>query len=125
MDIVLMLHSLVRYVVLLAAIIGLIKTVFNLVMKKASGTADPILAAIFLGLFDLQALLGILVILLGGLRGPLHPLLMFVALVIAHGIGTAVKRGTGANVNLFRLALYGVPLAIVLFGLLIIGQLRI
>lgn len=125
MDIVLMLHSLVRYIVLLAAIIGLIKAIYNLVVKNASANADPILATIFLGSFDLQTLLGILIILLGGLRGPLHPLLMFVALVIAHVLGSVVKRAAGANINLLRLAFYIVPLAIILFSLLIIGQLRI
>jgi len=125
MDIVLLLHSFVRYIVLLAAGVGLIKTIYNLAMKNASERADSILASIFLGSFDLQTLLGVLIILLGGLRGPLHPLLMFVALVIAHGIGTAVKRGAGVNVNLMRFAFYLVPLAIILFGLLILGQLRI
>lgn len=125
MAIVLMLHSLVRYLVLLAAVIGLIKAIYNWVMKNPSGKADGILAGIFLGSFDLQALLGVLVILLGGLGGPLHPLLMFVALVIAHGFGAAVKRSAAGNVHWLRLAFYFVPLAIVLFGLLIIGQLRI
>lgn len=125
MDIVLMLHSVLRYIVLLAAVIGLLKAIFNLFTKNASTSADSILASIFLGTFDLQALLGILIILLGGLRGPLHPLLMFVALVLAHGFSSVIKRGAEANVKLLRLALYAVPLAIILFGLLIIGQLKI
>ncbi len=125
MDIVLLLHSLVRYLVLLAAVMGLFKALFNLITKNASETVDPILATLFLGLFDLQTILGILIIFLGGLLGPLHPLLMFVALVIAHGLATAVKRGSGENVKLLRLALYAAPLAIILFGLLIIGELRI
>ena len=125
MEFVLSIHSLVRYVVLLAAGIGLIKAVMNLGLKNLSQAADPILATIFLGLFDLQAFLGILVIFLGGLRGPLHPLLMFIALVIAHVIGTSVKRGASANLNWLRLALYSAPLAIILVALLIIDKLKI
>ena len=125
MDIGVQLHSIVRYAVLVAALIGLTKAVISLVQNSASDKTDSILSSTFLWLFDVQAALGVLIILQGGLRGPLHPLLMFVALVIAHVLGSVVKRAAGANINLLRLAFYIVPLAIILFGLLIIGQLRI
>ena len=125
MDIVLLLHLLVRYLVLLAAAIGLLKALYDLVFKIASERADSILATIFLGIFDLQAFLGLLIIFLGGLRGPLHPLLMFIALVTAHGLAAIIKRGAGANLKLLRVALYATPLAIILAALLIINRLRI
>ena len=125
MDIVLWLHSLVRYLVLLGAIIGLLKALFASPSQIASDSSDRIVMVVFLGLLDLQALLGVLVILLGGLRGPLHPLLMVMALVLAHWLGTLVRRAPQTNGRALRLALYGAPLAIILFGLAILGQLRI
>ena len=81
--------------------------------------------ALYIGLFDLQALLGLLVILLGGFGGPLHPLVMFIALVIAHWIQSILRNASPTSANQLRLALYGVPLGIVAFGLAIIGQIPV
>jgi hypothetical protein len=72
-----------------------------------------------------HSLLGILVILLGGLCVPLHPFWMFIALVIAHGFAAAVRRGSWESTRLCRVGLYTVPLVLVLFGLVVVGQLRI
>ena len=125
MDIVLQLHSLVRFLVLLAAVIGLLLVFFSMIAKGANQSATAMLASLFLGLLDLQALLGVLIILLGGLKGPLHPLVMFIALLIAHWLQTVVKRAQDSRVPVLRLVFYAVPLAIILFGLAIIGQLRL
>lgn len=120
MELVLTLHSFVRYFVLLAAGIGVVKTLVNLGMKNSSTSIDPILATVFLGIFDLQTFLGVLIIFLGGLRGPLHPLFMFIALVLAHVLGTSVKKTENVRANLMRLALYAAPLAIILLALWLI-----
>jgi hypothetical protein len=125
MEFVLSLHSLVRFALLLAAIVGLVKALVSIAQKSAMAKIDQTLSAIFVGLFDLQALLGLLVILLGGLKGPLHPILMFVALVIAHWIKMIIQRAEGANVSQLRLALYALPLAIILLGLALIGRLPV
>jgi hypothetical protein len=125
MDLVLLLHSIVRYLVLIAAVLGLIKAVVSAAQKSAGGKADGILSAAFLGLLDLQALLGLLIILLGGLLGPLHPLVMFIALVLAHWLSITIKKAQGPRTAWMRIALFVVPLPLILFGLLIIGQLRI
>lgn len=120
MEFVLGAHSVGRYLVLLAAAIGVIKSLVNLAMRSSGTGADPIIATVFVGLFDVQAFLGVLIILLGGLRGPLHPLFMFIALVLAHVLSTTVKRSNQLPVNILRLALYAAPLAIILLGLWII-----
>ena len=125
MDIVLLLHSLVRYLVLLSAITGLIKALSASLTQSPPDSIDRILTIVFLGLLDLQTLLGILVILLGGLSGPLHPLLMLIALALAHWLGTLVRRAPETTQRSLRLALYGAPLAIILLALAILGQLRI
>ena len=122
MDIVLEIHSLVRFLILLAAIIGIITAVISLVQKKAN-QFDQTIASVFLGLYDLQALLGVLIILLGGLEQALHPIIMIIGLLLAHGLQSMVKRADGSTAALYRLALYIIPLLVILVGLNSIGRL--
>ncbi len=121
MDIALLLHSFVRFVILLIAVIGIIKTLVALLQKSAAAKLDQTLASVFVGLYDLQALLGILIVFLGGLTQAVHPIVMLIGLVVAHGLQTLTKRAGGQQAHLNRLALYVVPLAIILFGLASIG----
>lgn len=123
MNIVLLLHSLVRYALLLVMIVGLLRTIISWARRSPPAQLDQTLAAVFVGLFDLQALLGLLIIFLGGLVGPLHPLLMFIALVFAHWMQSIAKQSTGATVSQVRMAMYVVPLTIILFSLALIGHL--
>lgn len=123
MNIVLLLHSLVRFALLLVMILGLVRAIFSLAKRAEPLPLDQTLAAVFLGLFDLQALVGLLIIFLGGLLGPLHPLLMFIALVIAHWIQSIMRQAQASTASQLRLALYIVPLAIVLFSMALIGHL--
>lgn len=121
--IVLSIHSIVRFVLLLVAIIGLVKAVLALAQKGKADKADQALASAFVGLYDVQALLGILLIFLGVFSQAIHPLVMIVGLIAAHVLQSMSKRGEGQQAGLYRLALYIVPLAIILFGLAIIGRL--
>ncbi len=123
MDIVLLVHSLVRFVVLLIAVVGIVKVLVNLVRKSEPAPSDRAIASAFLGVYDLQVLLGLLIIFLGGLTNALHPVVMFIGVVIAHGLQAMSRRSRGANVHLVRLIFYIVPLAIILVGLAIIGHL--
>ncbi len=123
MDIVtifLTLHSLVRFVILLVALAGLVLAIIALVQKNAPQKIDQTLGSIFLGTFDLQALLGILIIFFGGLIQPVHPIVMFVGMVVGHGIQTMSKRAEGQTTHWYRIALYVIPLAIIIFGFVII-----
>jgi hypothetical protein len=123
MDIVLELHSIVRFLVLLLAIVGIVLALIGLAQKKASAKTDVTVGSIFLGLYDLQMLLGLLVILLGGLTNALHPVVMFIGLVVAHFLQRTTQRAEGANFHMMRLAFYIVPLAIILVGLAAINRL--
>jgi hypothetical protein len=125
MDIVLAVHSIVRFLILLAAVIGIVKALISLVQKAKSDHLDQSVASAFLGLYDLQALLGVLIILLGGLSQAIHPIIMIVGLLLAHALQSMVKRADGSAAAVYRLALYIVPLLIILVGLSSIGHLPI
>ena len=122
MGIVLMLHGLVRFVVLGIAIVGLVKALLGLAQSSATDKYDQMLAVAFVGSYDLQMLLGILIIFLGGLSQAIHPVVMFVGIVAAHGLQSMSKR-EGQQAKLYRLLLFIVPLAIILYGLATIGKL--
>lgn len=125
MDIVLAIHSVVRFLILLAAVVGILKVLVSLVQRAEADRFDQTIASAFLGLYDLQALLGILIILLGGLSQAIHPIVMIAGLILAHGLQSMVKRAAGSTAAVYRLALYVVPLLIILVGLSIIGHLPV
>ena len=123
MDIVLLLHSLVRFVILLVAVVGVIKVLIVLVQKSKPDQIDQMLASVFTGLYDLQVLLGLLLILLGGLSQAIHPIVMFIGVLLAHGLQVMTKRAEGTRATMYRLALFIVPLVVILVGLATIGHL--
>jgi len=123
MDIVLVLHSLVRFVILLVAVVGIIKVLMALVQKTKPDQIDRTLASAFTGLYDLQVLTGLLLILLGGLSQAIHPIVMFVGVLAAHGLQAMSKRAEGTRATMYRLALFIVPLVVILVGLATIGHL--
>ncbi len=125
MNIVLEIHSIVRFAVLLLAIVGIVLSVIALIQRKAPAKTDQTVGSIFLGLYDLQMLLGLLIILLGGLTNALHPVVMFVGLVVAHGVQSMSRRAEGMNLHTMRLVLYVLPLAIILVGLAAISRLPV
>ncbi len=120
MDQILQIHSLVRFLILLVAVAGIIKTLAALLMKAKAERIDQVLASTFLGLYDVQALLGLLVIFLGGLSQALHPVVMIVGLAAAHGLQSMTRRATESQIHVRRLALYIVPLVIILIGLAVL-----
>ncbi len=125
MDIVLLLHSLVRFVILLVAVVGIVKVLITLVQKSQPDQIDQTLASAFTGLYDLQVLLGLLLILLGGLTQAVHPIVMFIGVVLAHGLQNMTKRAEGSNAAMYRLALFVIPLIVILVGLATIGHLPV
>ncbi len=125
MDIVLFIHGLVRFVILAIALVGIVKALLSLAQKSAPVKLDQTLAAAFLGLYDLQVLIGLLIILLGGLTNVIHPIVMFVGVALAHGLQMMTKRAQGANVSLYRLAFYIAPLLVILIGLAAISHLPV
>ena len=125
MDIVSLIHSLARFIILLIALIGIVKALASLAQKRAPDKLDQSLASAFLGLYDLQVLIGLLIILLGGLTNVIHPLVMFAGVALAHGLQAMTKRAEGANAPLYRLAFYIAPLLVILVGLATISHLPV
>lgn len=123
MDIVLLIHALVRFLLLIVALVGVIYTLVGLFQQRAPVQMDQTLGSVFVGVYDLQMLLGLLIILLGGLTQAIHPVVMFIGLVVAHGLQTMTRRAQGPQVWPMRLALYIAPLVIILVGLASIGRL--
>jgi len=91
MDILLMLHSIVRWLIVVVGVVALVKFIIGLVQKSAFGNMDRGLSSGFSGLMDLQVTLGLLYFLItgfGGLGFPLyrieHAVTMFIAVGVAH-----------------------------------------
>ncbi len=91
MDIVLAIHSLVRWVILLVAVVAIVKFALGWLRRAQGDRMDRGLMSGFSGLMDLQALLGLIVLVGGGLTGvgfPFyrieHTVTMIVAVVVAH-----------------------------------------
>jgi hypothetical protein len=129
MEVLLQIHSVVRWLALAAAVAVLGKFAAGLVRRSAFSRADRVLGAVYAGVLDAQALLG--VILLGGriVRDDelppagyiLHALVMFFAVAAAH---QTARWREAADARRFRngLIAYSLSLALVLLGLVVIVQ---
>jgi uncharacterized membrane protein YphA (DoxX/SURF4 family) len=91
MDILLMTHSGLRWLVLLMAAVAVVKFALGWLQDGEFKGMDRGLASAFSGLMDLQALLGIIFLLWSGFSGtgfPLyrieHGMIMILAAVVAH-----------------------------------------
>jgi uncharacterized membrane protein YphA (DoxX/SURF4 family) len=91
MNILLTVHSWLRWLILLIAVVAAVKFLVGWLSKSAFQGMDRGLMAGFSGLMDLQATLGVILLLGGGFSGtgfPLyrlaHGLIMILAAVVAH-----------------------------------------
>ena len=130
-------HSYLRWLVLLAGVLAIVKMTRGYSSASAYGPADRRYSAIFVGLFDLQFLLGL--ILYG--TSPLtrsamqnmsvamqdshtrffvaeHPMMMFVALCVAHGSSIWSRKATVDRTKFMRASLgFSLALGLVLAGI--------
>jgi hypothetical protein len=86
-----MLHSVLRWVIVIFAVVAGLKFLIGWVGNGAYSRIDRMLAAIYSGLIDLQVLIGIIFFIWTGLTGagfPLvrweHAIVMVLAAVVAH-----------------------------------------
>ena len=104
--IIFMLHSWVRWIIVLVGIIAAVKFAYGWLKKASPAKMDRGLMSGFSGMIDLQVLLGIIVILGMGLDQPYrieHAITMIIAAVIAH-LPMRWKKDESANAlrnNLF------------------------
>ena len=91
MNILFMLHAVLRWIILLVAVIAIIKFLLGWLQGGQFKGMDRGLMSGFSGLMDLQATLGIILLLWSGFAGEgfpmvriLHGVIMIIAAVVAH-----------------------------------------
>ena len=121
MDALFAAHSGTRYLVLLVAVIALLWFVWGLGTNRAFSRPAPTIFTVFVALLDLQALMGI-VLVIGGHRPPGiwgHVALMILAVTLAHSMKRSTRRSTGYGRPLLGVA---GALALIVVGILAIGR---
>ena len=121
MDALFAAHSGTRYLVLLAGLVALLWFVWGLGTNRPFARPAPAMFAVFVGLLDLQALMGI-VLLIGGHRPPGiwgHVACMVLALALANSMKKASRRSTGYGRPLLGVA---GALALIVVGILAIAR---
>ncbi|HET7275138.1 MAG TPA: hypothetical protein VFI91_08140 [Longimicrobiaceae bacterium] len=119
-------HSGIRYLVLLAGVIALVYFIYGWATSRVRDKTSRVIGSIFVGILDLQVLLGIGVVLtrpfypaLGG-----HILMMALAAASAHLLVGKAMRGSPTDRRAFALGIGGILLTLVLIvgGILSIGR---
>jgi len=117
-------HSGLRYLVLLAGAIALLWFLAGWILRKPYGPPAPAAFGAFLGLLDLQGLLGI-AMWIGGRRAPGivdHLMLMLGAVLVVH-LASVVHRRRPRPVGYgMPLAAVTVALALIVIGILALGR---
>ncbi len=119
MSIVLFVHSWLRWLIVIVAVVAIVKFAVGLSRRGAFDPMSRGLQSGFTGLLDLQALLGVIYFFWSGLTGTgfpgfriEHAIAMVVALAVAH---IASARGKNApDPQRYRTALLGVAAALVI-----------
>ena len=124
MDFLFHAHSGFRYVVLLVGFIALVVLVYALVTRKSVGATRGLMAA-FVGVVDVQVLLGIILVFLWPFYGALigHIVMMVLAVAAAHALSVMARKATDARrAMMLRLAGVGVSLVLIIDGIMAIGR---
>ena len=119
MSILLMLHSIVRWVIVLVAVVAIVKLALGWLRGGAFKGMDRGLVAGFSGLMDLQATLGIVFLLWNGLATEIgfprhrieHAFVMIIAAVVAH---LPARWKSAADATRFRNSLLAIVVSLVL-----------
>jgi hypothetical protein len=116
-------HSGVRYLVLLAGLALVIACVLGLAIQKPGPRAARVMGAIFVGLLDLQFLLGLGLIGLGRFtpRATGHLVLTVAAVAVAHRTHVQARKREGGTYT-WRLGGALAALLLITLGILSIGR---
>jgi hypothetical protein len=125
MNILLMIHSILRWLIVIIGLVVVVKFLAGWAQKKAFSKMDRGLSAGFSGLMDLQMLLGFIYFFVTGLGGAGFPLFriehmgtMLVAAVIAHA--PAMFRKRDVNPHLVGLLAVVGALVLVVIGVAVL-----
>lgn len=127
LEFVLGLHSGVRYLVLLAALLALVAALLAGRAGRPATRTHTLLNTIFVGLIDLQIVIGIVLLVLRGFYPQLmgHIFMMLFAAVAAHGFALAAKKRERERMQPaggLRAAGIVVTLVLIVGGILAIGR---
>ncbi len=124
MGIVLMIHSLLRWLILVVALVAIVKHLVGLVQKQSYDRFSGLLMSVFSGMMDLQALLGIIFITTGLLPAYRieHAATMLVAVIVAHLPAAWKKKDDRVRYRNGLLVVIGVIVLIVLGVALLPGN---
>jgi hypothetical protein len=114
-DFILTVHSIVRWPVIALVVVGIVQAL----SPRGSAGGRRAVASAFVGLLDLQVLLGVILLTRAGALTTTwrHVLFMFAAAVCAHVFHVRARKAA-APVRRDRVLLFGLPLVLILFGLL-------
>lgn len=122
-------HSGLRYLVLLAGAVAVVYLAVALARRRPAARADRIVMAIYVGLLDLQVVLGLILVATGIFYGALmgHLVMMLAAAAVAHAAAAVARRGDAApdparNPNRIRVIGVLVSLGLVAGGIVAIGR---
>ena len=117
MGVLLMIHSLVRWLIVILGLVALVKFAIGLVGKNAFSKMDRGLSSGFSGLMDLQVTLGLLYFLITGFGGVGFPLFR-----IEHGVTMLIAAGAAHSPSMFKKATnkYAVALGAVVGTLVLV-----
>jgi hypothetical protein len=133
----LVVHSYLRWLVLLAGVLAIARMTRGYSSGAAWGPTDRRYSAIFVGLFDLQFLIGLILYgvspvtrsAMGNMATAMqdshtrffvaeHPMMMFVALCVAHGASIWSRKATVDRTKFMRASLgFSLALGLVLAGI--------
>lgn len=115
MDSLVTIHSLLRWLVLVLVVVG----VGQAFLPAVSARGRRVVASVFVGLLDLQFLLGVVLLFQKGALSTAwrHVLFMILAVAAAHVLHARAKR-TPAPSRRARVLLFGAPLVFILLGLI-------
>lgn len=128
MSILLMIHSIVRWILVVVALIALIKMIIGVTRKGTYDSMSKGVMSGFIGLFDLQVLLGIIYIVWSGLAGAgfpgyrlIHGGIMVLAAIVAHSTA-AWKKSPDATRYRNNLISLIIVLILVYIGVAVLPQ---
>jgi hypothetical protein len=129
MDVVSLIHRFLGETMLLIALAGVILAIVGLVRKKEMEKAENVFGAVYAGLLDLQALLGLVqfvyILVVGGtglltFRFILHPVLMILAVVVVHA-SRSWRHGPIPIRHRAQLIAYGLSLVLIFAGRMMVA----
>jgi K+-transporting ATPase A subunit len=127
LDFVLGLHASVRYLVLIAAVLAIGAALLAKRPDRPASRSHAVMNSLFVGLLDLQIVIGLVLLVLRGFYPQLigHVMMMILAAVVAHGFALAAKKRERERLQpAATLRVTGVVVAVVLIvgGILAIGR---